>query len=76
MSLKYTHAPASGCKLLGKRKRKIIKMMLVTHDQVNEGMWVLNVKVTCGSRPFTYKIKTCFSQKPLGHFQPNFICML
>ena len=20
------------------------------------------------------KIKTCFSQKPLGHFQPNFVC--
>ena len=22
------------------------------------------------------KIKTCFSQKQLGHFQPNFVCML
>ena len=22
------------------------------------------------------KIKTCFSQKPLGHFQPNFVCKL
>ena len=21
-------------------------------------------------------IKTCFSQKPLGHFQPNFVCKL
>ena len=20
------------------------------------------------------KMETCFSQKPLGHFQPNFIC--
>ena len=22
------------------------------------------------------KIKTCFSQKPQGHFQPNFVCKL
>ena len=22
------------------------------------------------------KIKTCFSQKPLGRFQPNFVCKL
>ena len=22
------------------------------------------------------KIKTCFSQKPLGDFQPNFVCKL
>ena len=22
------------------------------------------------------KIKTCFSQKPLGHFQQNFVCKL
>ena len=25
---------------------------------------------------FTYEIKTCFSQKPLGQFQPSFICKL
>ena len=22
------------------------------------------------------KIETCFSQKPLGHFQPRFVCKL
>ena len=29
-----------------------------------------------GPRSFTYKIKTCFSQKPLGQSKPNFICKL
>ena len=26
--------------------------------------------------PRKCQIKTCFSQKPLGHFQPNFVCKL
>ena len=29
-----------------------------------------------GPRSFTYENKICFSQKPLGHFQPNIICEL
>ena len=29
-----------------------------------------------GPRSFTFEIKTCFSQKPLGHFLSIFVCKL
>ena len=54
--------------LKGGRYRQLIEFMKIYEYSRSRSFLDL------GPRLFTYmKIKTCFSHKPLGHFQPNFI---
>ena len=50
------------------RCRQLIELMKICEYSMSRSFLDL------GPRLFTNEIKTCFSQKPLGHFQPNY-CM-
>ena len=47
--------------------RQLIELMKIGEYSRSKSFYL-------GPWSFTYEIKTCFNQKPLGHFQPKFAC--
>ena len=65
---------ASGLKV--GRSRYLIEFIKVCEYCRSMSFLDLGHFLTLAQGHLNLKIKTCFSQIPLGHFEPNFVCKL